>query len=68
MVNGAPKEVSESPQLSPLGEYLRSPEGFPEGKAQGKSQGVLQYSPEGLNEYSRNFTRGSIHHDTPTAF
>ena len=87
-VNGAPKEVSESPQLSPRGEYWRSPEGFPKGEAQGKSQGVLQYSPEGLNElrnsyrpterrpvwipmlneYLRNFPRGSIHHDTPTAF
>ena len=28
----------------------------------------LQYSPEGLHEYSRDLPRGSIHHDSPEGF
>ena len=31
-------------------------------------EGDLQYSPEGLHEYSKDLPRGSIHHDTTEAF
>ena len=48
--------------MESLGRILKVPRG-----AAGP-EGDLQYSPEGLHEYSRDLPRGSIHHDTPEAF
>ena len=36
--------------------------------AQWSPEGDLQYSTEGLHEYSRDLPRGSIHHDRPEGF
>ena len=60
--------------MEPLGKFPRVPweniEGplrdFPRAKPKGNPERDLQYSPEGLPEYSRDFPRGSIHHDTPS--
>ena len=54
IINGVPGENIEGP--------LRD---FPRAKPEGNPKVDLQYSPDGLHEYSRELPRGSIHHDSP---
>ena len=68
MVNGVPREVPESTQWSPWENFEGPLREFPRAKPEGNPEGDLQFSPEGLHEYSRDLRRGSIHHDSPEGF
>ena len=69
-MNGAPREVPESTHRVPREnlECPPPPRNFPRAKPKGNLEGDLQYFSEGLHEYSRDLSRGSLYHDSPKGF